>query len=165
MNVDELNAKYDEIYSKTLEIHQLLAEVEDTNDILFYLYKTKIKRPNSVLNTMIDNYEALILKLRETDKEIKASLAEFGDETELAEGVKANDRLSEKIKELVLWKLRRLFMIYDDENIQLYVNSEFLTEELTAELKAVPAPKPESEENSAEAGVFSEADPDVNHKN
>ena len=162
MNIDELNAKYDEIYNKTLEIHQLLAEVEDTDDILYFLYQTKIKRPNSVLNKKIDNYESLILKLREAHKEIKASLAEFGDEKELAQGIKNNDKLSEKLKELVLWKLRRLFMIYDDENVQLYVNSDFLTEELIGEAREVPAPNPaaakKEDENtgaSADAGVFS----------
>lgn len=158
MNIDELNAKYDEIYNKTLEIHQLLAEVEDTNDILLFLYETKIKRPNAVLNTMIDNYEGLILRLRELHKEIKDSLAEFGDEQELAEGIKNNDRFSEKIKELILWKLRRLYMIYDDEPVLLYVNSDFLTAELTAPLKEVPADDKEEESSgvSADGGVFAE---------
>ncbi|MBU2511129.1 hypothetical protein KJ966_07315 [bacterium] len=164
MNVDELNAKYDEIYNRNAEIQQLLTEVKDYNDILFFLYGTEIKRPNIVLNTMIDNYEGLIFKLRESHKEIKASLKEFGDEQELAEGVSNNDNLSEKVKELILWKLRRLFMVYDEEPILPYVKGDFLAAELIGKTKTtVPSAKPtpvKKEDNSPrvtpEGGVFPE---------
>ncbi len=165
MNVDELNAKYDEIYNKNLEIQQLLTEVQDYNEILFFLYGTEIKRPNIVLNTMIDNYEGLVFKLRESHKEIKSSLKEFGDEKELAEGVSNNDNLTEKVKELILWKLRRLFMVYDEEPILPYVEGDFLTAELISKPKTVPAPKPapvkkndDSPNVTPEGGVFPEND-------
>ncbi len=162
MNVDELNAKYDEIYNKNQEIQVLLTEVVDYNDILFFLYGTEIKRPNIVLNTMIDNYEGLIFKLRESHKEIKASLADFGDEDELAEGIKRNDKLTEKVKELVLWKLRRLYMVYDEEPVLPYVEGDFLTVELIGKPKSVPASKPAAKKEdgdskiSPEGGVFPE---------
>lgn len=168
MNVDELNAKYDEIYNKNLEIQQLLTEVQDYNDILFFLYDTEIKRPNLALNTMIDNYEGLIFKLRESHKEIKASLEEFGDEQELAEGISNNDDLTEKVKELVLWKLRRLFMVYNDEPILPYVEGDFLTMELVGPPTAVPTPEISADESDGdisavtpEGGIFGEnGDPD-----
>lgn len=150
MNVDELNAKYDEIYNKNIEIQQLLSEVDDYSDILFFLYDTEIKKPNVVLNTMIDNYEGLIFKIREAHKEIKASLYDFGDENDLAEGVKANEDLTDKIKDLILWKLRRLFMVYDEEPVLPYIEGEFLTAELIGEPKTVPAPDTEEETNEDE---------------
>lgn len=161
MNIDELNAKYDEIYNKNLEIQQLFTEVEDYNDILLFLYDTKIKRHNIVLNTMIDNYEGLIFKLREAHKEIKASLADFGDEQELAEGVKANDQLTEKIKELILWKLRRLYMIYDEEPILPYVEGDFLNTELIGQPESVPEPKTRPARSSDEEKTAVNPDGDV----
>ena len=142
MNVDQLNAKYDEVYNKNLEIQQLLTEVEDYNDILFYLYDTEIKKPNVVLNTMIDNYEGLIFKIRESHKEIKEVLAEFGDEKELADGISANENLTDKIKELILWKLRRLYMVFDEEPILPYVEGAFLNTELIGEPKLEEVSEP-----------------------
>ena len=130
MNIDELNAKFDEIYAKNKDIQKLFVELEDHNEILFHLYDTSIRRPNAVLNTLIDDYETLIFKIRESHKDIKDSLAAFGDEKELAEGVNNNDDLTDKVKDLILWKLRRLYMVYDEEPILPYVNGEFLNTDL-----------------------------------
>lgn len=149
MNIDQLNAKYDEIYNKNVEIQQLFREVEDYNNILFFLYDTEIKRPNIVLNTMIDNYEGLIFKIRESHKDIKSSLEEFGKEEELAEGVKNNEKLTDKVKDLILWKLRRLFMVYDEEPILPYIEGDFLNMELIGKPPR-PAPLAKSEGNSDE---------------
>lgn len=166
MNIDELNAKYDEIYNKNAEIQVLFTELEDYSDILFFLYETEIKRPNAVLNTMIDKYESLIFKIRESHKDIKDSLAEFGDEKELAEGVTQNENLTEKVKELILWKLRRLFMIYDETPILPYVEGDFINTELIGSAPPEePAEEPEEapaeeeggkeeDASSAEAGLF-----------
>ncbi len=134
MNIDDLNAKYDEIYKKNSEIQKVLTEVEDYNDILFFLYDTDIRRPNIILNSMIDSYETSIFKLREAHKEIKAALDDFGDEQDLARGVAENAELTDKIKELILWKLRRLFMIYDEEPVLPYVIGDFLNLELIGKL-------------------------------
>lgn len=152
MNIDELNAKYDEIYAKNAEIQKLFSELEDYSDILFFLYDTDIKRPNTALNTMIDTYESLIFKIRESHKEIKDSLAEFGDEKELAEGVTHNDSLTEKVKELILWKLRRLFMVYDEEPILPYVEGDFINTELIGSAPSSETPQsPEAPEEPSQA--------------
>jgi hypothetical protein len=160
MNIDELNTKYDEIFSKNAEIQQLLTELDGHNDILYFLYDTDIKRPNPVLNSLIDNYEALIFKIREAHADIKASLAEFGDEKELADGVNANEDLTEKVKELILWKLRRLYMVYDETPILAYVEGDFLNTELIGNAPPISVPSRQDEderynsEASPEAGLF-----------
>ncbi len=158
MNVDELNAKYDEIYNKNIEIHKLLSEVEDHNDILIFLYNTDIRRPNTLLNTMIDDYESLIFKLREANKEIKASLKEFGDEEDLVKGILDNGDITVKAKELILWKLRRLFMVYDEEPLLPYTEGDFVNLELIAKTeksKATPSKTENGEEQvKPEGGVF-----------
>ncbi len=153
MNVDELNAKYDEIYNKNIEIHKLLSEVEDHNDILIFLYNTEIKRPNTVLNTMIDEYESLIFKLREANKEIKASLKEFGEEDNLVNGILENNSITVKAKELILWKIRRLFMVYDEEPLLPYTEGDFLNLDLVAKTDKDKAPS-KSEDVKPEGGVF-----------
>ena len=168
MNIDELNAKFDEIYAKNKDIQKLFAELEDHNEILFHLYDTAIKRPNATLNTLIDNYETLIFKIRESHKDIKDSLDAFGDEKELAQGVNNNENLTDKVKDLILWKLRRLFMVYDEEPILPYVNGEFLNTDLIGNVPPgspppVAAdedlPNPEVEESEQVEEVEEEMEP------
>ena len=150
MNVDELNAKYDEVYKKNAEIQKLLSEVEDYNEILFYLYDTEIRRPNLILNTMIGTYESLILKLREAHKEMITSLNEFGEEKELTDSISNNDELPEKAKELALWKLRRLFMVYDEEALLPYLEGDLANLELIVATKQEIAAQPDVEEAKKE---------------
>lgn len=157
MNLDTLNAKYDEIFNKNTEIQALLTELDDHNEILYFLYDTQIKRPNLVLNSMIDAYEALIFKIREAHKDIKDSLAEFGDEKELADGVNANEDLTEKVKELILWKLRRLYMVYDETPILPYVVGDFINTELIGNAPPASASYRQEEEEQNPADVSSEA--------
>ncbi|MCG8338407.1 MAG: hypothetical protein MJE63_28200 [Proteobacteria bacterium] len=150
MNIDELNAKFDEIYAKNKDIQKLFVELEDHNEILFHLYDTEIKRPNAALNTLIDNYETLIFKIRESHKDIKESLDAFGDEQELAQGVNNNENLTDKVKDLILWKLRRLYMVYDEEPILPYVNGEFLNTDLIGNLPPVSTPPVAADEEIPE---------------
>ncbi len=150
MNIDELNAKFDEIYAKNKDIQKLFTELEDHNEILFHLYDTPIRRPNAVLNALIDDYETLIFKIRESHKDIKDSLAAFGDERELAQGVNNNDNLTDKVKDLILWKLRRLYMVYDEEPILPYINGEFLNTDLIGNVPPVSTPPVVADEDLPE---------------
>ncbi len=143
MNIDELNAKFDEIYAKNSDIQKLFSELEDHNEILFFLYDTEIQRPNAALNTMIDTYESLIFKIRESHKEIKDSLADFGDEKELSQGVSNNENLTDKVKDLILWKIKRLFMVYDEQPILPYVTGDFLNTDLIGNAPPVALPPEE----------------------
>ncbi len=162
MLVEDLDAMYEETYKKNDEIQTLLVEVNDHSQILSFLYETEIQRPNLTLNSMIDTYESLILKLRELDADIINSLAEFGEEKDLADAISANESLAEKVRELMLWKLRRIFMVYDQEPILPYTEGSLHNLELVSEEESVvpAAPEEESEEQEEptlppEGGVFS----------
>lgn len=163
MLVEDLDAMYEETYKKNDEIQTLLVEVRDHNEILSFLYETEIQKPNLTLNSLIDTYESLILKLRELHADMMNSLAEFGDEQVLAGKIMENDDLAEKVKGLMLWKLRRIFMVYDKEPVLPY------TEGALHNLLLVPeedpgsvVPEPPTEESGEEeptlppeGGVFS----------
>lgn len=167
MLVEDLDAIYEEIFKKNDEIQSLFNEVKDYNEILVFLYETSIQRPNATLNSMIDTYESLILKLRELHTDITNVLDEFGIENELAEAISANDELGEKVKELMLWRLRRIFMVYDKEPILPYTEQKLYNLELIPEqedstpddVTGNPGPD-DSEEDTAvlppEGGVFPE---------
>lgn len=161
MLVEDLDAMYEETYKKNDEIQSLLVEVKDHNEILGFLYETEIQRPNLTLNSMIDTYESLILKLRELHADIMNSLAEFGEENALAEQISENESLTEKTKGLMLWKLRRIFMVYDKTPILPYTEGALHNLELIPEQgAAVPAPPEEEGEEQEEpilppeGGVF-----------
>ena len=163
MLVEDLDAMYEETYKKNDEIQTLLVEVRDHNEILGFLYETEIQKPNLTLNSMIDNYESLILKLRELHADIMNSLAEFGDEKSLADTISENTSLTEKTKGLMLWKLRRIFMVHDKEPVLPFTEGALHNLELIPETdSAVPVPppaEPEDEEQEEptlppEGGVF-----------
>jgi len=143
MLVEDLDVIYEDIFKKNSEIQTLLGEVKDYNEILVFLYETSIQRPNATLNSMIDTYESLILKLRELHIDITNALEEFGVEEELAALISGNEDLSEKVKELMLWKLRRIFMVYDKEPILPYTEQKLYNLELI----------PEQEEDTANEGM------------
>jgi len=162
MLVEDLDAMYEETYKKNDEIQTLLVEVNDHSQILSFLYETEIQRPNLTLNSMIDTYESLILKLRELDADIINNLAEFGEEKSLADAISSNESLAEKVRELMLWKLRRIFMVYDQEPIRPYIEGSLHNLELVSEEESVvpAAPEEENEEQEEptlppEGGVFS----------
>lgn len=120
MLIEDFDNMYEETFKKNDEIQTLLVEVKDHNEILNYLYETEIRRPNLTLNSMIDTYESLILRLRELHADIMNSLAEFGEEKALAATISEDESLTEKMTELMLWKLRRIFMVYDSEPVLPY---------------------------------------------
>ena len=140
MNVEDIDAMYDLVYKKNEEIQELLVEVKDFNEILVHLYETGIRRPNRKLNQMIDEYESDVLKIREAHRAIKKSLEEFGDENALSASITENEKIPRKLKELVLWKLRRLYMVYDEEPVMPYVRGKYPGIELIPDL-LVSVPK------------------------
>jgi hypothetical protein len=138
MLIEDLDAMYEETFKKNDTIQTLLVEVRDHNEILTFLYDTEIQRPNLTLNSMIDTYESLLLKLRELHTNIMNSLAEFGEEDVLSTAISENESLTEKTRTLMLWKLRRIFMVYDKEPVLPYVegslhNLELIPEETAEE--------------------------------
>lgn len=163
MNIEDIDAMYEATFKKNQEIQDLLVEVKDFNDILVFLYETDIRRPNLTLNSMIDDYESLILKLREAHQEIISSLEEFGREEEIARDISESSALSVKTKELVLWKLRRLYMVYDEEPILPYTEGELLSVEIGADEEVVvPAEDDSADEDpdtlNPNGDVFSAAE-------
>ncbi|MCP4750215.1 MAG: hypothetical protein GY866_04945 [Proteobacteria bacterium] len=151
MNVEDIDTMYETTFKKNVEIQSLVTEVKDVNQILAFLYETEIKRPNMTLNSMIDDYESLIVKLRELHADILSSLEEFGIEEELATSISENEAISEKVKELMLWKLRRLYMVYDDEPVLPYIEGDL------ADFDLIPA-EPEEGEEAEEGDADPEAD-------
>ena len=133
MLIEDLDAMYEETYKKNDTIQTLLLEVRDHNEILTFLYDTEIQRPNLTLNSMIDAYESLLLKLRELHANIMSSLEEFGEEQTLAAAISENDSLTEKTSTLMLWKLRRIFMVYDKEPVLPYIEGSLHNLELIPE--------------------------------
>ena len=152
MNIEDIDAMYEATFNKNQEIQNLLIEVKDFNDILAFLYETDIRRPNLTLNSMIDDYESLILKLREAHNEITSSLAEFGIEDEIARDISENGALSVKTKELVLWKLRRLYMVYDEEPILPYAEGAIANVEIGSSDRVV-VPAGEEVDGDAEEAI------------
>ena len=148
MNIEDIDAMYEATFNKNQEIQNLLVDVKDFNDILAFLYETEIRRPNLTLNSLIDDYESLILKLREAHNEIISSLEEFGREDDIARDISENGALSVKTKELVLWKLRRLYMVYDEEPILPYTEGAIANVEVSSDGKVVV---PEGEEAELES--------------
>jgi hypothetical protein len=171
---EDLDGMYEETYQKNDEIQALLVEVKDYDEILAFLYDTGIQRPNLTLNSIIDTYESLILKIRELHQDIINSLDEFGQESDLADVIIQNDQLTEKVKELMLWKLRRIFMVYDKEPVMPYIEGPLVGIQLTesdndgetgdspAEENATDEPasaeRKEAEQISPEGGVFAKTD-------
>ncbi|MBU2644676.1 hypothetical protein KKI24_08220 [bacterium] len=163
MLVEDLDVMYEETYKKNDEIQTHLVEVRDHNEILDFLYETEIQKPNLTLNSMIDTYESLILKLRELHADMMNSLAEFGDEKSLAAAISENDSLGEKVKGLMLWKLRRIFMVYDKEPVLPYTEGPLSNLELISDGGSVVPARPESEDEEEQeeptlppkGGVFS----------
>jgi len=137
MNIEDVDAMYEATFKKNQEIQDLFVEVRDFNDILAFLYETDIRRPNLTLNSMIDDYESLILKLREAHNEMISSLEEFGSEEDIAREISENGALSVKTKELVLWKLRRLYMVYDEEPILPYAEGAIHNVEISPDERVV----------------------------
>ena len=157
MIVEDLDAMYEETYKKNDEIQTLLVEVKDYNEILNFLYETDIQRPNLTLNSMIDTYESAILKLRELHKNITNSLEEFGQEQALARAISDNDALAEKVKELMLWKLRRIYMIYDREPILPYIEGKIVNVTLINDTKAAGSnPGNQNASNNTDSAIEEE---------
>ncbi len=150
MLVEDLDAMYEETYKKNDEIQTLLVEVRDHNEILGFLYETEIQKPNLTLNSMIDTYESLILKLRELHADIMNSLAEFGEQSRLAEAISENESLTEKIKGLMLWKLRRIYMVYDKEPVLPFTEGSLHNLELISDGESVVPAPPEAEGDEQE---------------
>ncbi|MBU3915692.1 hypothetical protein KKA14_09180, partial [bacterium] len=90
--------------------------------------------------------------------EIKASLREFGNEKDLVKGVLENSDITVKAKELILWKIRRLFMVYDEEPLLPYTEGDFINLDLIAKTEKNKVLRSRSEDGveqvRPEGGVF-----------